>query len=64
MRLKAIVCVFTGHRWVQPPDLHEVYPVFECRRCGRREEFAQGTQHAGFDARLGVETQRDKSRIG
>jgi hypothetical protein len=64
MRLKAVVCVFIGHRWVQPPDPHEAYPGFECRRCGRREEFAQGTGQAGFEARLGAETQRDKSRIG
>jgi hypothetical protein len=64
MRLQGIACAFVGHRWVAPADVNEAYPVFECARCGRRREFAPGTQHAGFDARVGVETQRDKSRIG
>ena len=64
MRLKALICVFLGHRWVQPADLRETYPVLECRRCGRRKELAPGTHEAGFEARLGAETQRDESRIG
>lgn len=64
MHAKAVLCVFIGHRWLQPPDVNEVYPVFECQRCGRRQEFAQGTMHAGFETRLDAETRRDKSRIG
>jgi hypothetical protein len=64
VHVKGVLCVFIGHRWDQAPEFHEAYPVFECRRCGRQQEFVQGSMHAGFDTRLNAETLMAKSRIG
>jgi hypothetical protein len=57
---RAVVCVFVGHRWVPPSNVNETYPVFECERCGRRQEFAQGTT-TPYNARLSANTGRDKA---
>jgi hypothetical protein len=61
---KGVLCVVIGHRWVQPPEFHESYPVFECRRCGREQAFTQGSLHAGLDARVDAETRASKAFIG
>ena len=60
MRPGALLCVVRGHRWTQPPDMNEAYPLFECRRCGRREEFPPGTS-TPFGGRLHAETGRDQA---
>jgi hypothetical protein len=64
MHPKGVLCAFVGHRWVQPPEFHESYPVFQCQRCGRQQAFAQGGLHAGFETRLDAETREAKAFIG
>jgi hypothetical protein len=61
MRLAAFVCAVAGHRWGQPADVQEAYPLLECSRCGRRMEVAPGTTPAGFGARLDAKTGADRS---
>jgi hypothetical protein len=61
VRAGALACAIRGHGWSQPNDFTESYPVFECKRCGRRQAFAQGTRAAGFDARLEAQTGADKA---
>jgi hypothetical protein len=61
VRWKALICAVRGHRWTAPPEVHEAYPLFECARCGRRQEFAPGTRSAGFGSRLDAETGADKA---
>jgi hypothetical protein len=60
VRAKSILCAVVGHRWSQPADVHEPYPLVECLRCGRRQELAPGTG-TPFGGRLDAETGRDKS---
>ena len=62
MHAKGILCAFIGHRWIPPADIHETYPLLECSRCGRRQEFAQGTQSAGYNARLEARSHVSRSR--
>jgi hypothetical protein len=57
---KAVICIFVGHRWVPPANVNETYPVFECERCGRRQEFAPGTT-TPYNARVSANTGRDKA---
>ena len=51
MNVKAIVCVFVGHRWTEAADVHETYPVLRCRRCGR-EQGLGGTEAMGRSGRV------------
>ena len=38
-----IICAIVGHRWTQPAEVHEAYPLFICERCGRTQEFSSET---------------------
>jgi hypothetical protein len=61
MRAKAGICMVVGHHWMRPhDDVHEAYPVFECARCGRRQELAPGTS-TPFEGRVGAKTGADRA---
>ena len=61
MHATGLLCAVRGHRWRPVPDSTEAYPLFECTRCRRRQEFAPGTQAAGYGARLEARTGLDKA---
>jgi hypothetical protein len=43
MRRQAVICGFLGHQWHTAADVHEPFPVLECRRCGIRNMLTSDT---------------------
>jgi hypothetical protein len=65
MSPKAIICVFAGHRWGKPADVHETFPVLRCARCGRQRRLAPGTSDAeGWAERGGRGARADQFMDG